>query len=201
MGFAPDDRFRGNLSAAMSKGKTAQTVAEKETVEPVRVLFPSPIGELAVEITGETITGVVIDPSKEQKKGYISFEDVDGSEFLEEVFGRLSEYFAGARKDLGFRFDLKPTGVKGFSRRILREAARIPYGKTRTYRQIAEKAGQPDAYRVVLATLVANPIPIVIPCHRVVTNKSGIGSFVAGQERKRWLLTMEKEAVATEVVS
>jgi len=185
----------------MSHRKSAQAVAEKETVEPVRVLFPTPIGQLAVEITGETITGVVVDPSKEQKNGYVSFDQVDGTEFLEEVFGRLSEYFAGARKDLGFRFDLKPAGVKGFSRRILREAARIPYGKTRTYRQIAEKAGQPDAYRVVLATLVANPIPIVIPCHRVVTNKSGIGSYVAGQERKRWLLTMEKEAVATEVVT
>lgn len=184
----------------MSNGKSAQAVAEKETVEPVRVLFPTPIGQLAVEITGETITGVVIEPSKEQKQGYVSFEEVDGTDFLEEVFGRLSEYFAGARRSLDIRFDLKPTGVKGFSRRILRETARIPYGKTRTYRQIAEKAGQPDAYRVVLATLVANPIPIVIPCHRVVTNKSGIGSYVAGQERKRWLITMEKEAVASEDV-
>jgi O-6-methylguanine DNA methyltransferase len=185
----------------MRNGKTAQAVAEPEIVEPVRVLFPSPIGQLAVEITGETITGVVIDPSKEQKQGYVSFEEVDGSDFLEEVFGRLSEYFAGARKSLDIRFDLKPTGIRGFPRRILREAARIPFGRTRTYRQIAEKAGQPDAYRVVLATLVANPIPIVIPCHRVVTNKSGIGSYVAGQDRKRWLLSMEKEAVATDVVS
>jgi O-6-methylguanine DNA methyltransferase len=80
---------------------------------------------------------------------------------------------------------------------VLKETARIPFGRTRTYRQIADKAGQPDAYRVVLATLVVNPLPIVIPCHRVTTNKSGIGSYVAGSDRKRWLLEMEREALAS----
>lgn len=181
------------MSEAISADATA--VAEAP-VEPLRVLFPSPIGDLALEITGDALTGVTIDPSKGERKGLTSFDEVDGSDFLDEVFGRFSEYFAGARKNLGLRYDLKSTGVRGFARRILKETSRVPFGRTRTYRQIADKAGQPDAYRVVLATLVANPLPIVIPCHRVVTNKSGIGSFVGGPDRKRWLLDMEKAALA-----
>lgn len=162
----------------------------------VRVLFPSPIGELAVEILGEVVTSLVIRPRRDQRRGFRPFDAFKGSEFLDEVFGHLSEYFAGARRSPELSFDLRPSGVTGFSRRVLKETARIPYGRTRTYRQIAEKAGQPDAYRQVLSTLVANPIPILIPCHRVVTNKSGIGSYVAGSEAKRWLLDMEQEALS-----
>lgn len=182
----------------MSEATPAEAGAVQDvTEEPIRVLFPSPIGLLAMEIRGEVITRVVIDPSKQEKAGYVSFEELVGSDFLDEVFGRLSEYFAGARKSLDIRYDLKPAGVRGFARRVLKETARIPFGRTRTYRQIADKAGQPDAYRVVLATLVVNPLPIVIPCHRVTTNKSGIGSYVAGSDRKRWLLEMEREALAS----
>jgi len=182
----------------MSEVRSAEATATAgdAAVEPLRVLFPTPIGDLAVEIIDEAITRVVIDPSRDERKGYVSFDQVEGSEYLDEVFGHLSEYFAGARKNLDLKYNLHPSGVKGFARRILKEAGRIPYGRTRTYRQIADKAGQPDAYRVVLATLVANPLPIVIPCHRVVTNKSGIGSYVAGSDTKRWLITMERQALA-----
>lgn len=77
---------------------------------------------------------------------------------------------------------------------MLKETARIPFGQTRTYQQIAEAAGSPDAYRVVLSSLLVNPIPIVVPCHRVVTNKSGVGSYIAGPEAKGWLLEMEERA-------
>lgn len=179
----------------MSEAIAKDTTAPRDTPDILRILFPTPIGELAMEITGETITRVIIEPSDEEKEGYVSFDQVEGSDFLDEVFGRLSEYFAGARRNLDLKFDLRPAGVKGLSRRILREAARIPFGRTRTYRQIAERLGQPEAYRVVLATLVVNPIPVVVPCHRVVTNKSGPGSYVAGSEKKRWLLNLEKETV------
>ena len=65
---------------------------------------------------------------------------------------------------------------------------------------MATAAGQPDAYRVVLATLIENPIPLVIPCHRVTTNKSGIGSYIGGKKVKRWLVDMEKRAVKERTV-
>ncbi|MEE8138300.1 MAG: MGMT family protein, partial [Thermoanaerobaculia bacterium] len=57
-------------------------------------------------------------------------------------------------------------------------------------------AGRPDAYRLVLSILLANPLPILIPCHRVVTHKSGVGSYIAGVQKKNWLLKLEQKSLA-----
>jgi methylated-DNA-[protein]-cysteine S-methyltransferase len=161
----------------------------------VRFSMPSPIGTLAVSLVDGKVTRVLIEPPRKALAAYTPFIELeDESEFLEELFGRVSEYFAGVRRRLEVDWDLEPCGVSGFARRVLKETAKIPYGRTRTYRDIAAAAGQPDAYRLVLATLVENPIPLVIPCHRVTTNKSGIGSFIGGKDAKRWLLDMEKRS-------
>lgn len=166
-----------------------------ETPELLRFLMPSPIGTIGMELVEGRVTRVLVDPDRKQREGYVPFSELDGSDFTDELFGRVSEYFAGARTNLRLVPDYSPAGVSGFARRVLKEAARIPYGRTRTYGDIATAAGRPDAYRLVLAALVDNPIPIVVPCHRVVTNKSGIGSWVGGKDNKRWLLTMEKETL------
>ncbi len=163
--------------------------------EVVRFLMPSAIGTIGMELQDRVITRVLLAPKAKDRKGFVPFHELEDSEFLEELFGRLSEYFAGARRQLGIDWDLGPSGVSGFARRVLKETAKVPFGRTRTYRQIAVAAGRPDAYRLVLAALMENPLPIVIPCHRVVTNKSGIGSFIGGPKRKRWLIEMEKEAL------
>jgi methylated-DNA-[protein]-cysteine S-methyltransferase len=176
------------------------TVHPEQEVESLRVLLPSPIGEIGLELSDSVVTHLVIAPKGREKARFTPFSRVPGSDFLDEVFGRLSEYFAGARPSPDLEYDLGPAGLSGFARRVLKETAKVPYGKTRTYRKIAAAAGRPDAYRLVLATLVANPIPILIPCHRIVTNKSGIGSYTGGKDRKRWLLTMERESLKAEAV-
>lgn len=159
----------------------------------LRVLFPSSLGPLGLELRGQTLTRLVIEPKGKEAKRYTPFGELeDGSDFLDEVFGRLSEYFAGARKNLELAWDLAPSGLPRIDARILQEVAKIPYGRTRTYQRVASAVGLPDGYRQVLAVLVANPIPVVIPCHRVITNKSGVGSFIAGKDRKKWLLELEK---------
>ncbi len=163
--------------------------------ERLKILLPTPIGELGLSLKGSVITRVVIDPSEVERGEYLPFAEVEGHDFLDEVFGRFSEYFAGARTHLELEYDLSEYELLSFARRVFRETAKIPIGKTRTYNKIAELAGRPEAYRQVLAILMTNPLPILIPCHRVVTHKSGIGSFVGGQERKRWLIAMEKEVV------
>ncbi len=161
----------------------------------VRFTMPSPLGDLAFELRDRKVTAVRIRPTAAEAADYTPFIELEEeSEFLEELFGRISEYFAGVRRRLEVDWDLEPSGVTGFARRVLKETAKIPYGRTRTYRDIATASGQPDAYRLVLATLIENPLPIVIPCHRVTTNKSGIGSYIGGKKAKRWLLDMEKRA-------
>lgn len=176
-------------------------VTAESAIEPVRIRIPSPLGTLGIELTGDILTRVIIVPKGRERTIFRSFADLKRSErsdFLDEVLGRFSEYFAGARKNLDLEYDLKTTGVTGFPRRVLRQTAKIPYGRTRTYRDIAESSGNPEGYRQVLSTLAANPLPIIVPCHRVTTSKSGVGSYIAGVKKKNWLLRLEKRTLAAD---
>ncbi len=166
--------------------------------EPARILLPSPIGALGIELLGERITSVLIVPKGRQRrlfKPFASLKRSERSDFIDEVLGRFSEYLAGARRKLDLDYDLRAMDLDSFHRRVLRQTARIPYGRTRTYQQIADSAGRPDGYRQVLSTLVTNPLPLIVPCHRVVTHKSGIGSFIGGPKKKLWLLKMEQRGL------
>jgi len=156
-----------------------------------RVLMPSPIGVLGVEVTGTAVTRLRIEPPEPDRSAFVPLHQIEGSDFLDEIFGRLSEYFAGARHKIEVGFDLGPCGANGLTRRILKETAKIPYGRTRTYRAVAEAVGSPDSSLQVAAILLENPIPILIPCHRVV-GETSVGSYVGGEERKRWLLDLER---------
>lgn len=169
--------------------------------EPTRIRIPSPIGTLGIELTGRVLTRVVIVPKGRVRNQFRDFADLKRSErtdFLDEVLGRFSEYFAGARRSLDLEYDLNATELPSLARRVLRQTVKVPYGRTRTYGEIAEAAGKPDAYRQVLSMLLANPLPIIIPCHRVVTTKSGPGSYIAGEKKKIWLLRLEERTRALE---
>jgi len=172
----------------------AEQGAAPSVPDPVRVLVPSRIGPLGVEFRHTAITRLVISPTGAQRRKFYPFSDFEDSEFLDEVFGRLSEYLAGARRTLDLEFDLNAAELEPYARRVLRETTRVPYGKTRTYKEIAEAAGRSEAYRQAMAVLEKNPLPLLVPCHRVVPSKSGIGGWVGGAAKKRWLLKMEQEA-------
>ncbi len=165
----------------------------------LRVLIPSPLGVIGLEFEDGVVGGVEIVPVGKRRQQFRAFVDLsvsDRSDELDETIGRLSEYFAGARRKLDIEYDIALTGVDEFGTRVLEETARAPYGRTRTYQQIAAAIGRPGAYRQVLSALVANPLPILIPCHRVVPNRAGIGSYVAATAKKEWLLKMERRSLA-----
>lgn len=164
--------------------------------EPVRVLVPSRLGNLGVEFVHTAITRITIAPAGRDKRLYFPLSDYEDSEFLDEVFGRLSEYLAGARRNLELEYDLGPCGLDGFARRVLKETSRTAYGRTRTYKDIADASGRPDAYRQVVAILEKNPLPLIIPCHRILPSKQGLGGYVGGAARKRWLLRLERDSAA-----
>lgn len=165
--------------------------------EPIRVLVPSRIGNLGVEFFGSAIRRILVVPSGSAKRLFFPLADYETSDFLDEVFGRLSEYLAGARRSPDLEYDLSAPELDAFGRRVLKETAKIPYGKTRTYKEIAEASGRPEAYRQVAALLDRNPLPLVVPCHRVVPGKQGIGAWVGGAAKKKWLLKLEQEQAAT----
>jgi methylated-DNA-[protein]-cysteine S-methyltransferase len=102
---------------------------------------------------------------------------------------QVREYFAGKRKQ--FQLDLDLHLVSDFTRSVLEETRRIGFGKVSTYQQVAERIGKPHASRAVGNALGKNPIPIVIPCHRVVATGGGLGGFTGGIDYKRKLLSIE----------
>jgi O-6-methylguanine DNA methyltransferase len=163
---------------------------------PIRVLVPSRLGALGFEFRHTAISRVVVAPSAAVRKLYHPLAAYEDSEFLDEVFGRVSEFLAGARKSLEIEYDLRYSELDGFARRVLKETGRTPYGRTRTYKDVAEAAGRPEAYRLVMAILEKNPLPLIVPCHRIVPSRAGVGKWVAGTSRKKWLLRMEQESVA-----
>ena len=174
----------------------AASEPENTPPEPIRILSPSPLGVIGIEIIGRAVTRLTIIPKGRDRKLFQPLGELkrnERSEVLDEVLGHLSEYLAGARRSLGIHYELSLSEASGFNRGVLEATAKIPYGCTKNYQQIASATSNPAAYRQVLAVLVANPLPIVIPCHRVVPSKSGVGSYIAGVKRKEWLLRLEQK--------
>jgi methylated-DNA-[protein]-cysteine S-methyltransferase len=108
---------------------------------------------------------------------------------LDEQRRELDEYFRGRRT--GFAFPLDWSLSQGFGRRVLRATARIPYGSVASYGQVAARAGSPRASRAAGTALGRNPMPIFVPCHRVLHAGGGLGGYTGGLERKRYLLDVE----------
>ena len=108
---------------------------------------------------------------------------------LERAAKQLDEYFIGRRKF--FDLPLAPVGT-GFQRRVWSELSRIPYGEVRTYGEVARAIGNPKAYRAVGNANGRNPLPVIIPCHRVVAMDPKHGGFGMGMDKKRFLLGLEK---------
>jgi methylated-DNA-[protein]-cysteine S-methyltransferase len=102
---------------------------------------------------------------------------------------QLGEYFAGTRSE--FALPLEIRGGTGFERAVWARIAAIPYGETATYGQLAAEVGQPDAARAVGIACNHNPLPIVVPCHRVVGAGGKLVGFGGGLPRKRYLLELE----------
>jgi len=109
---------------------------------------------------------------------------------LDGVRRELDQYFTGARHEFEVPIDWRLT--HGFGRRVLRATARIPYGGVSSYKQVAAAAGSPRGARAAGNALGANPIPIVVPCHRVLHSGGGLGGYTGGVERKQLLLAVER---------
>lgn len=102
----------------------------------------------------------------------------------------LDQYFAGRRRVFEVEADL--SGLTPFQRRVLMATAKIPFGDVMTYRTIAKRAGNEKASRAAGGALGANPVPIVVPCHRVVATDGSLGGYAGGLDAKRTLLAIER---------
>ena len=126
----------------------------------------------------------------EQLASAISPRVLDSPRRLDDPRRELDQYFAGARHEFDLPLDWQLT--HGFGRRVLRATARIPYGAVSSYKEVASEAGSPRGFRAAGNALGSNPIPIVVPCHRVLHSGGGLGGYTGGLDRKRTLLAVER---------
>ncbi len=158
---------------------------------------PSPIGPLLVVVDADgRVVRIEIDypdgASRDEVAGDLArrgIELVDSEEKTGAVRRQLDEYFAGVRE----KFDL-PLALEGtdFQRQVWRALVAIPYGETRSYGELAAELGRPGASRAVGRANATNPIPIVIPCHRVIGADGSLTGFGGGLPAKRRLLELER---------
>jgi methylated-DNA-[protein]-cysteine S-methyltransferase len=114
---------------------------------------------------------------------------IEAPERLDDVRRELHEYFEGERRSFDLQVDRSLLGP--FARKVLGRTALIPYGEVSTYARVAAAAGNPRASRAAGNALARNPIPIVIPCHRVLRTGGGMGGYAGGLDRKARLLALE----------
>lgn len=173
----------------------ARRFAESGAADVTYAVEPTPLGELFVATTRRGLLE-------------IGFHAEDVADYLDEISARVSprileapgrldavrrqldDYFAGRREEFDLPLDWS-LARQGFGRRVLDATAKIPFGGALTYTQVAERAGNPKAVRAAGSALGANPIPIVVPCHRVLRTGGALGGYGGGIERKRWLLEHE----------
>ena len=154
----------------------------------------SPVGELLLAVTPRGLVRLAylddgIDEPLEDLARRISPRVIASARKLDEPRRELDEYFAGHRRAFELAIDWRLS--RGFGRRVLEATARIPFGTLSTYGRVAAEAGSPRGSRATGNALGTNPLPIVVPCHRVVRAGGAIGGYTGGLARKRTLLAVE----------
>lgn len=121
--------------------------------------------------------------------------EAEAHQMLAHARHRLAEYFAGSRDELGLPVDWSV--ASGFTREVLEATVGVGYGTLTTYSALAAAVGRPGAARAVGNALGANPVAIVVPCHRVVRSDGSLGGYTSGRSTKSFLLRLEGSRVAT----
>jgi methylated-DNA-[protein]-cysteine S-methyltransferase len=152
----------------------------------------SPVGELLVAATPQGLCRISYEAEPEawleQLARTYGPRVLRSTEPLRGARRELDDYFEGRRRSFDLHLDLRRAGFAG---RVLDELARVPYGEVVSYAELASRAGNPRAARAVGTTMNRNPIPIVLPCHRVVGSNGSLVGYAGGLDRKRWLLQLE----------
>jgi methylated-DNA-[protein]-cysteine S-methyltransferase len=156
-------------------------------------MHDSPLGALFLAVTPAGLCRIAfeLDPeaASEELARTFGARVLGSPRPLDPVRRELDDYFSGRRREFDVPLDLRGVGV--FGRTVLDELARVPYGRTTTYGTLAAATGRPQAARAVGSVMNRNPIPIVLPCHRVVGASGSLVGYAGGLERKEHLLRLE----------
>lgn len=173
----------------------AERAAAEGAAKIAYATVDTPVGSASIAATSRGLVSVGL-PNRAVEDFLAELADgvspriVEAPATLDTARRELEEYFTGERQafDLPLDWQLVPGG---FYRKVLRATSRLPFGITATYSEIAAKAGNPRAHRAAGTALGSNPLPIVVPCHRIVRTGGDPGNYGGGPELKKWLLTLE----------
>jgi methylated-DNA-[protein]-cysteine S-methyltransferase len=182
-----------NRAAAAAEAFVDRAVHE-DLIDVAYATVDAPIGALLVAGTRRGLIKVAFGGIPHDKVLLELAEDVsprvlEAPARLDSIRSQLDEYFEGRRTEFDLPLDWRLS--HGFGRRVLRQTARIPFGDVSTYKSVAAAAGSPRGARAAGNALGGNPIPIVVPCHRVLHSGGGIGGYGGGLDRKEFLLALE----------
>jgi methylated-DNA-[protein]-cysteine S-methyltransferase len=193
-----EDRLRQSRAATLDRDRVAARLAGQAAdaglLDVAYASMDSPLGELLVAVTPAGVVRIAYEDEPEETvlaelADRVSPRMLRAPERTDAVRRELATYFAHRRR--GFETPVDWTLVRGFARGVLGATARVPYGEVTTYSAMAAAAGSPRAYRAAGNALGSNPIPIVVPCHRVLHADGGLGGYAGGLDRKRFLLELE----------
>ena len=188
-------RPKGEPAAAVQR--LAARAAYEGLLDVAYVATDSPLGELLLAVTPRGVVRLAYidehmgrDDVLEDLARRVSPRVLEAPSRLDAARRQLDDYFAGRRPDFDLPVDLSLVG--SFAGRVLERTAAIPSGEVLTYGEVATEIGHARASRAVGNALGSNPIPIVVPCHRVVRSGGGLGGYTGGVHRKEHLLGLER---------
>jgi methylated-DNA-[protein]-cysteine S-methyltransferase len=189
--------LRGIASDADTKRATRALIERAERdglLDVAYATLDSPFGELTVAGTERGVVRLALPRSDreellDQLAAEISPRMLEAPARLDAVRRELDDYFEGRLVDFSVPVDWRLS--RGFRSKVLHAVARIPYGQTRSYGEVAARAGNPRAFRAAGTACGANPVPLIVPCHRVVQAGGAIGNYGGGPEMKEALLKLE----------
>jgi methylated-DNA-[protein]-cysteine S-methyltransferase len=189
-----ESKERDSLAAAQAAGRLGARIATEGLADVTYAPVDSPFGTLLAASTARGLVRLAfpeedVDVVLDGLARRLSPRIVAASAPLDSTRRELDEYFDGRRH--AFELDLDWSLIGPFGQRVLRVTSAIPYGGVLTYSEVASDAGSPRGSRAAGNALGSNPIPIVIPCHRVLRVGGALGGYGGGIERKRWLLELE----------
>ncbi|WP_026540998.1 methylated-DNA--[protein]-cysteine S-methyltransferase [Paenarthrobacter nicotinovorans] len=179
------------------RARLARDAQLTHTLDVAYRVVDSPVGKLLLAATDRGIVRVAFDVENHSEvlqrlSETISPRILQAPVRLDDAAWQLEEYFNGSRKEFDLTVDFRLS--RGFRLNVLQHLPRIAYGRTESYAQVASAAGSPNAVRAVGTACATNPLPVIIPCHRVVKSDGSFGGYLGGPEAKRALLTLEAAA-------
>ena len=178
-------------------GRLAARAAEEDLLDVAFRTLPSPVGELLLAATPAGLLRVAFDVEDhdavlDRIARTVSPRILRAPHRLDAVAHELDEYFARRRRSFDVPLDLRLTA--GFRREVLDHLGDVTYGRTVTYTELAAASGRPRAVRAAATACATNPLPLVVPCHRVLRADGTLGGYLGGLDAKRTLLELERAA-------